>query len=62
MGFIKFLLLLLILLPFALFLLYITDRLMDEVPKASAADIAKERRAEMSKRQRRRERQSRKRT
>lgn len=38
MTFLKLLLLLLIVLPFALFLLYITDKLMDELPKGASHD------------------------
>lgn len=42
MAFIKLLFLLLLLLPFAIFLLFIIDKLMDEAPKKSRAEMEAE--------------------
>lgn len=65
MTFLKIVFLLLLVLPFALFLLYIVDKLMDEMPKRSARggggkSYTPEERAERRKPSKRKRRKARK--
>lgn len=66
MTFLKIIFLLLLVLPFAVFLLFIVDRLMDEMPKRSASESSSRRsytpeeRAERRKPSKRKRRKARK--